>query len=803
MFVVCKYHSRSGRLNSGERWVLLARAVLHCFDALKKAPWCCSIPACRLPICSPHNSTPPSLTPPIHKHQHQPCRNPTPHTPSTASSRCSAPPKRAPASSAPSSPMASTMASTMRPSSASRAHGKSRMRRCCAPGCCTCGCAACAERRMWSGDSCGRWRSEASYSSSPGLRSISTAPQRRCCRCVVLVVAPHWFWGSCDWGQASMEQRVPSRESSCMLCFAPAPLSSLLSLYSQSLITKGSTSSFTPNVTALLRSGQRLSFTYTPPFVAANVPSSIRLQLPGTFSVTDDISVSLHGWPQYMMLSLGDCTATPDATAAWMPSATPPQQQQQAGSVQQQSGSQEQQQQQPDGQQQQLNSQRRQNQPPVIIISKNIYNQDFNFVAALVAASLEYHTALGVTRWCALFGQWVGRLTSLRSRECSSSWADGCACCGRADEAEHAPRQAKPTDLTHPLDAPRELYVTKAQAATMLRNAELRRLARAGRVGFVTVNGLAHYHKWAILVGPAKIRLASNGPVFASSIYFDARVHSRHLPTPLTRNHASLHRNQQPKVAWLYFNTPHPHPHPHLSPQPPTHTRLLYAYQCIVYTHASLAHWGEDVRLLFADFDECVAIPAAGQRLQQLLARAGWPAVAYLTTHPVFNSALNANRSESEAWRAVAGKLGGVWGGGRGAGGVGGGDGAAAAAAAALEVQSEMLQLLGSYRLRAGPSAVNPNALGRVKALVDPNLVDQVRGVLSSFLWGDASWVGGEKVLCWFKATVALLRSFHPKITHTQPPLPALLPRRCSSTQRTQSSARMGLRFTYPWRRGS
>lgn len=43
--------------------------------------------------------------------------------------------------------------------------------------------------------------------------------------------------------------------------------------------------------------------------------------------------------------------------------------------------------------------------------------------------------------------------------------------------------------------ATRELYVTKAQAATMLRNAELRRLAREGRVGFVTINSLAHYHK--------------------------------------------------------------------------------------------------------------------------------------------------------------------------------------------------------------------------------------------------------------------------------------------------------------------
>jgi hypothetical protein len=42
----------------------------------------------------------------------------------------------------------------------------------------------------------------------------------------------------------------------------------------------------------------------------------------------------------------------------------------------------------------------------------------------------------------------------------------------------------------------RELYATRAQAATMLRrNTELRRHVGEGRVGFVAVNGLAHYHK--------------------------------------------------------------------------------------------------------------------------------------------------------------------------------------------------------------------------------------------------------------------------------------------------------------------
>jgi hypothetical protein len=99
--------------------------------------------------------------------------------------------------------------------------------------------------------------------------------------------------------------------------------------------------------------------------------------------------------------------------------------------------------------------------------------------------------------------------------------------------------------------------------------------------------------------------------------------------------------------------------------------------------------------------DEFVALPS-GASLQGVAARHAGAAVVYLRTQYVFDAALNAARNESVAWRAAAKEAGG---------------GAAA-----------MLRVLRGYSLRAGPGAAKRHPLGQVKALVDPNRVDQVRG---------------------------------------------------------------------------
>jgi hypothetical protein len=51
--------------------------------------------------------------------------------------------------------------------------------------------------------------------------------------------------------------------------------------------------------------------------------------------------------------------------------------------------------------------------------------------------------------------------------------------------------------------------------------------------------------------------------------------------------------------------------------------------------------------------------------------------------------------------------------------------------AAAAGAAKGMLQLLDGYSLRAGPSQAKTNPLGQVKALVDPNVVDQVCSIQS------------------------------------------------------------------------
>lgn len=122
------------------------------------------------------------------------------------------------------------------------------------------------------------------------------------------------------------------------------------------------------------------------------------------------------------------------------------------------------------------------------------------------------------------------------------------------------------------------------------------------------------------------------------------------------------------------------------------------------------------MRLLFTDYDEFVALPAPGATLQDVIARHRSP-IVYLTSHFAFHPALNAAGNESAAWRAAAA------GAGRGRGAPARGPAAAAAAARAA---AGMLQLLDSYSLRAGPSNAKTNPLGQVKALVDPNFVDQV-----------------------------------------------------------------------------
>jgi hypothetical protein len=159
-----------------------------------------------------------------------------------------------------------------------------------------------------------------------------------------------------------------------------------------------------------------------------------------------------------------------------------------------------------------------------------------------------------------------------------------------------------------------------------------------------------------------------------------------------------------------------PRPTPPAAPTPPTRRRFLYAWQCVVFTHAALSHWGEDARLLFTDFDEFVALPASAT-LHQIIGRRPGAAVIYLFSHFVLNGALNLAGNESAAWRAAAAGGGGAAAAGAGAGG---------AAAAARRSVAAMLQLLRTYALRAGPCAAKRDSLGQVKSLVDPNRVDQV-----------------------------------------------------------------------------
>jgi hypothetical protein len=135
-----------------------------------------------------------------------------------------------------------------------------------------------------------------------------------------------------------------------------------------------------------------------------------------------------------------------------------------------------------------------------------------------------------------------------------------------------------------------------------------------------------------------------------------------------------------------------------------------------------LSHWGEDVRLLFTDYDEWLALPP-GATLQQIRSRQDHP-VIHLETHAVFHCGLTASANESAAWRAAAAAPPAAAAEAQGSGPAGA---AAAAAAAAARGAAAALRLLRGYSLRAGPSNAKAEPLGQVKALVDPNLADQAR----------------------------------------------------------------------------
>jgi hypothetical protein len=160
--------------------------------------------------------------------------------------------------------------------------------------------------------------------------------------------------------------------------------------------SQGAAQGFAPNATARLPDGSTARFVHTPPFIPGNVPSSLRLVLPGVFSDADELRVSLEGWPQYTLLPLADCAATPEAAPAAAaaappplspPPPAPPQPAQPLAPAA--------------APQQPLAASAAPRQLQVIVVSKMLYNQDMAFVGALVAASLEYHAALGVARWCA------------------------------------------------------------------------------------------------------------------------------------------------------------------------------------------------------------------------------------------------------------------------------------------------------------------------------------------------------------------------------------------------------------------
>ena len=139
-------------------------------------------------------------------------------------------------------------------------------------------------------------------------------------------------------------------------------------------LLQGAGEGFRPNVTARLPGGgggangggstgggATLAFEFTPPFVPANVPASVRLRAPGDFSTADDLEISVDGWPQFSLLSIADCAplAGGAAEAATAAAAAGPQ-----------------------------------SSPDIVIVSKMLFGQDPSFVAAVVAASLAHHTSL-------------------------------------------------------------------------------------------------------------------------------------------------------------------------------------------------------------------------------------------------------------------------------------------------------------------------------------------------------------------------------------------------------------------------
>jgi hypothetical protein len=205
--------------------------------------------------------------------------------------------------------------------------------------------------------------------------------------------------GPCKHEATSSQRRWRMHWLSCRRCAHTPPPLPLAATPQNS--TQGASPGFSPNLTARLPDGSVHSFSYTPPFIPANVPSSVRLALPGAFSAFDDLHIGLDGWPQYTLLSLGDCAAAAGPGVAGVAPAQPPSlppMPSAAALLHQEAHS---------SNVGPLTGQAGPPAPPrIIIVTKNIYGQDMGYVAAIAAASLQYHAVLGVSRWCA--SAWAG-----------------------------------------------------------------------------------------------------------------------------------------------------------------------------------------------------------------------------------------------------------------------------------------------------------------------------------------------------------------------------------------------------------